>query len=385
VERKIINGNAAAAYGALLSRIQVTAAYPISPQTEIVETLADFVASGRMKAKYINSESEHSVMAALIAASEAGARTFTATSSQGLALMHELLHWAAGARLPIVLVNVNRAMAAPWTMFCDQSDIVSQRDTGWLHIYCEENQEVLDTIIQGFKVAEQILLPVMINMDGLYNSYTTEPIVIHEIEEVDRYLPPYAPPVKLDPQDPHTLQGGTGPPLFMEMRYQMRQAMERGLEVAEEADREFRERFGHGYGLVEAIGCEDAELVLVCSGSLVGTLREVVEDYRSRGERIGLLKIRYLRPFPVEEVCRALASAEQIAVIDRNISVGMGGIFWQEVRSALHGTPAATTPVLGFIAGIGGRDVTPDSLEEVVRMARGNPPQDKPIWVELKA
>ena len=383
-QRIIMNGNSAAAFGAMLSRVQVTAAYPISPQTGIVEALADMVASGQLKAKFIMSESEHSVMASLIAASEAGARVFTATSSQGLALMHELLHWAAGARLPVVMVNVNRAMSAPWTMYCDQSDIVAQRDTGWLHVYCEQNQELLDAIIQGFKVAEQVLLPVMINMDGFYNSYTTEPIDIYDLDDVDRYLPPYDPPVKLDPQEPHTLHGGTGPHLFTEMRYQAWQAMEHALEVAREADEEFGRIFGPRYGLTEAYRCEDADLVLVSSGSLVGTLREVIDGYRARGERVGLLKIRYLRPFPVQEVRQALAPAQQIVVIDRNVSVGMGGVFWQEVRSALFGSEVGDKPVLGFIAGLGGRDVTPESIDEIIQMARSNPPQDVPIWVELK-
>jgi pyruvate ferredoxin oxidoreductase alpha subunit len=383
-QRVIMNGNSAAACGAMLSRVQVTAAYPISPQTGIVESLAQYVASGQLRAKFIVSESEHSVMASLIAASEAGARVFTATSSQGLALMHELLHWAAGARLPIVMVNVNRAMSAPWTMYCDQSDIVAQRDTGWLHVYCEKNQETLDAIIQGFKVAERVMLPVLVNMDGFYNSYTTEPIEIYDLEEVDRYLPPYDPPVKLDPGEPHTLHGGTGPHLFMEMRYQAWQAMDHALTVARQADEEFGRLFGRRYGLTEAYCCHDADLILVSSGSLVGTLREVVDDSRARGERIGLLKIRYLRPFPVEEVCQALAPARQIAVIDRNVSLGMGGVFWQEVRSALYGRGLGTTPVLGFIAGIGGRDVTPESVEQIIRTAKSNPPQELPIWVELK-
>jgi pyruvate/2-oxoacid:ferredoxin oxidoreductase alpha subunit len=384
MERIIMNGNTATAYGALLSRVQVTAAYPISPQTGIVEALANFVANGQLEAKFIMSESEHSVMASLIAASEAGARVFTATSSQGLALMHELLHWAAGARLPIVMVNVNRAMSAPWTMYCDQSDIVAQRDTGWLHVYCEQNQETLDAIIQGYKVAEQVMLPVMVNMDGFYNSYTTEPIDVYDLEDVDRYLPPYDPPVRLDPKEPHTLHGGTGPHLFMEMRYQMSQAMDHSLSVAREADEEFGRIFGRRHGLTNAYCCQDADLILVSSGSLVGTLKEVVDDYRARGERVGLLKIRYLRPFPTREVCEALAPAKQVAVIDRNVSVGMGGVFWQEVRSALYGSESGDKPVLGFIAGLGGRDVTPESVDEIIRLARSNPPQDVPIWVELK-
>ena len=385
MERIIMNGNTAVATGAMLSRTQVTAAYPISPQSQIVEELANYIASGQLEAEFIMSESEHSVMASLIAASEAGARVFTATSSQGLALMHELLHWAAGARLPIVMVNVNRAMSAPWTMYCDQSDIVAQRDTGWLHVYCEQNQEAMDAVIQGFKVAEQVMLPVMVNMDGFYNSYTTEPIDVYDRDVVDSYLPPYDPPVKLDPDEPHTLHGGTGPHLFTEMRYQMWEAMEGALDIAREADEEFEDLFGHRYGLTEAYRCEDAELILVSSGSMVGTLRGVVDDHRAQGERIGMLKIRYLRPFPVEEVRQVLRPAERIAVIDRNVSMGMGGVFWQEVRSALYGSDVAEKPVLGFIAGLGGRDVTPDTFDEIISRARTEPRQDVPIWIGLKA
>jgi pyruvate/2-oxoacid:ferredoxin oxidoreductase alpha subunit len=384
MEQLILNGNHAAAYGALLSRIQVTAAYPISPQTGIVEKLAEFVATGQLQAKYINSESEHSVMASLIAAAETGARTFTATSSQGLALMHELLHWAAGARVPIVMVNVNRAMSAPWTMFCDQSDSVAQRDTGWIQLYCEDNQEVLDSIIQGFRIAEQVLLPVMVNMAGFYISYTTEPVEIYDIEVVDRYLPPYSPPVKLDPADPHTLHGGTNPSLFMEMRYQMAQAMDDVLTISEQAEEEFATLFGRRYGLVEPYRCEDAELVLVTAGTIMGTLREVVDDYRERGEKIGALKIRYLRPFPAEAIRKALMPVQRVAVIDRNVSVGMGGVFWQEVRSALYGFETNGKAVMGFLAGIGGRDVTPGTIDTIINMARSDSPPQQPVWVELK-
>jgi pyruvate/2-oxoacid:ferredoxin oxidoreductase alpha subunit len=381
---QIMNGNSAVAYGAMLSRIQVTAAYPISPQTGIVETLASLVASEQLDARYIRSESEHAALSSVIAAAEAGVRTFTATSAQGLALMHELLHWAAGSRVPIVMVNVSRAMAVPQSMYCDHSDVVAQRDTGWLQVFCEQTQEVLDTIIQGYKVAEQVMLPVMINMDGFYNSYTTEPIIIEDVEDVDRYLPPHDPGLRLDTEAPRTFHGGTNPDLYMEFRYRMWEDMNQALSIARKADEEFGEVFGRSYGLVEAYRCADAELILVGAGSLVGTLKEVVDDYRSRGERIGVLKIRYLRPLPRQEICQALASAKQIAVIDRNMSTGMGGVFWQEICAALHGSEAGNKPVLSFIAGLGGRDVTPDSVDQIVNMARSDPTQDMPIWVELK-
>jgi pyruvate/2-oxoacid:ferredoxin oxidoreductase alpha subunit len=381
---EILNGNAAVAYGAMLSRIEVTAAYPISPQTGVVETLADLVASGELEARYIRSESEHAALSSLIAAAEAGVRTFTATSAQGLALMHELLHWAAGSRVPIVMVNVSRAMAIPQSMYCDHSDVLAQRDTGWLQIFCEQTQEVVDTIIQGYKVAEQVMLPVMINMDGFFNSYTTEPIIIEDIKDVDRYLPPYDPPLKLNVETPRTFHGGTNPGLYMEFRYQMWEAMTEALSVARKADEEFGEMFGRSYGLFEAYECADADLILVGAGSMVGTLKEVIDDCRTRGERVGVLKIRYLRPFPRQEVRQALASAKLIAVIDRNMSSGMGGVFWQEICAALYGSASGDRPVLSFIAGLGGRDVTPESVDQILRMARSNPTPDMPIWVELK-
>jgi pyruvate/2-oxoacid:ferredoxin oxidoreductase alpha subunit len=381
--RKVITGNYAVSYGAALARAQVIAAYPITPQTQIVELLADFCAEGLLQAKFIKVESEHSAMAACIGASAVGARAFTATSAQGLALMHEMLHWAAGARLPVVLANVNRAMGPPWSIWTDQNDSLSQRDTGWIQYYCESNQEALDTVIQAYKVAERVSLPAMLVLDAFFLSHTSEPVEIPEQGLVDRYLPPYRPKYKLDLADPRAFGGITMPSEYFELRYKIQKAMEEALAVAEEADLEFKRLFGRGYGLVEPYRLEGAELALVTSGTVTSTARLVIDRLRAEGEKVGLLKVRLFRPFPTSLVREHLLGIPKIAVIDRNISFGHGGIFAQEIKSALynHGQP----PLFGFIAGLGGRDITPELIEEIIEYALSHDrPEEEIIWMGVK-
>jgi pyruvate/2-oxoacid:ferredoxin oxidoreductase alpha subunit len=381
--RKVITGNYAVSYGAALARAQVIAAYPITPQTQIVELLADFCAEGLLQAKFIKVESEHSAMAACIGASAVGARAFTATSAQGLALMHEMLHWAAGARLPVVLANVNRAMGPPWSIWTDQNDSLSQRDTGWIQYYCESNQEALDTVIQAYKVAERVSLPAMLVLDAFFLSHTSEPVEIPEQGLVDRYLPPYRPKYKLDLADPRAFGGITMPSEYFELRYKIQKAMEEALAVAEEADLEFKRLFGRGYGLVEPYRLEGAELALVTSGTVTSTARLVIDRLRAEGEKVGLLKARLFRPFPTSLVREHLLGILKIAVIDRNISFGHGGIFAQEIKSALynHGQP----PLFGFIAGLGGRDITPELIEEIIEYALSHDrPEEEIIWMGVK-
>jgi len=381
--RKVITGNYAVSYGAALARAQVIAAYPITPQTQIVELLADFCAEGLLQAKFIKVESEHSAMAACIGASAVGARAFTATSAQGLALMHEMLHWAAGARLPVVLANVNRAMGPPWSIWTDQNDSLSQRDTGWIQYYCESNQEALDTVIQAYKVAERVSLPAMLVLDAFFLSHTSEPVEIPEQGLVDRYLPPYKPKYKLDLADPRAFGGITMPSEYFELRYKIQKAMEEALAVAEEADLEFKRLFGRGYGLVEPYRLEGAELALVTSGTVTSTARLVIDRLRAEGERVGLLKVRLFRPFPAALAREHLLGIPKIAVIDRNISFGHGGIFAQEIKSALynHGQP----PLFGFIAGLGGRDITPELIEEIIEYALSHDrPEEEIIWMGVK-
>jgi len=381
---KVIMGNHAVSYGVQLARAQVIAAYPITPQTQIVEMLSEMCANGDLDAKFIKVESEHSAMAACVGASSAGARAFTATSSHGLALMHEMLHWASGARLPIVMANVNRAMGPGWSIWTEQTDSLAQRDTGWLQIYCESNQEVLDSVIQAFKIAESVLLPTMLVLDAFVLSHTEEPVDIPDQGTVDRFLPPRRAEYKLDINDPHAFNALVSPEHYMEMRYKVQKAMESAIAVAKKVDQEFNEVFGRSYGLVEKYRMEDADLVLVTSSTITSTSRMVVDELRSNGKRVGLLKIRLFRPFPFREVREALGEAKKIAVIDRNISFGHGGIFASEVKSALYGHLSGI-PVFGFVIGLGGRDVTPQSIRKIVDYATAHDaPEDDIIWMEVK-
>jgi pyruvate ferredoxin oxidoreductase alpha subunit len=381
---RVISGNEAVAYGAMLSRVQVIPAYPISPQTTIVEALADFCASGMLQADFVKVESEHSAMACCIGAASAGARAFTATSAQGLALMHEVLHWAAGARLPIVMANVNRAMSAPWTMWCDQSDSLSQRDTGWLQFYCEDNQEVLDSIIMAYRISEKVLLPSMVCLDGFILSHTYEQVEIPDVKEVDGYLPPFRPKFKLDVENPHSFSAAFLPDIYMEQRVKMQAAMEEARGVAKEVDQEFGQAFGRSYGILEEYWAEDADILLVTTGTVTGTARVVVDEFRKKGEKVGLLKMKMFRPFPMEDVRRVLQKVRKVAVVDRNISFGATGIFAQEIRSVLHHHGEGTS-VFGFIAGLGGRDVTPAVLKEVVEYAKGREaPEGDIAWIGVK-
>lgn len=381
--KQVITGNHAVSHAVMLSRVQVISAYPITPQTEVVEMLSTFCAQGRFPAKFIKVESEHSAMAACIGASSSGVRTFTATSSQGLALMHELLHWASGARLPIVMVNVNRAMAAPWTLWSDQNDSLAQRDTGWLQFYCESAQEALDTIIQAYKVSEEVNVPSMVCLDGFYLSHTSEEVDIPEAEEVDAFLPPREAVYQLDVDEPRSYGGVTGPEYYYEMRVALHRAHEQAKSVITEVDAEFKERFGRSYGLVEPYRLEGAELALVTSGMITSTTRVVVDACRDKGLAVGMLKVKSFRPFPVEEVRSALAEASKVAVVDRNISLGASGIFYAETKAALYNDPTGhKPPIFGFVTGIGGRDVTPALLEEIVSYATTHPaPKEEVIWI----
>jgi pyruvate/2-oxoacid:ferredoxin oxidoreductase alpha subunit len=366
-----------------LARVQVISAYPITPQTHIVEILSDYCAAGKMKARFLRVESEHSCLAALIGAESTGVRTFTATSSQGLALMHELLHWASGARLPIVMAEVNRALAPGWNIWTDQSDSLAQRDTGWMQFYCEDAQEVLDTMLLAYRLAETVNLPAMVVLDAFFLSHTYEPVDVPEQADVDRFLPPYVPGFRLDTAHPFALSPLVAPNAYMEMRREIAAAMESVLERLDALEEEFAGIFGRRYGAVEAVGCGDAEIVLVTSGTVTSTARLLLEELRAKGQKVGLLKIKMFRPFPVEAIRRALAGAKKVVVVDRNFSFGATGIFAQEVRAALCNAPDHP-PVFGFIAGLGGRDVTTSVLESMVEQARAaeTPPAES-IWIGL--
>jgi len=382
---KVISGNYAAAYGAKLARPKFIAFYPITPQTTIIEKLADFCSSGELEAKFIPVESEHSAMAACIGAANTGVRTFTATSSQGLALMHELLFWAAGARLPIVMSNVHRVLAPPTNIGADQTDSFAQRDTGWIQLECESAQEILDSILQAYRIAEAVMLPCMVCHDAFYLSHTYEPVDIPEAELVDSYLPPYVPPFKLDSENRLTFYASSTPcpATHYEYRYHAQQAMERVPEELRKADEHFYELFGRRYGIVEEYYLDGAELVIVAAGSMVSTIRRVVEELRQQGERVGLLRIRMFRPFPKEEIRHFLKGVPKVAVFDRNISLGEGGILCQSVKSTLY--HADQKPVVfGFIVGLCAVDITPDIIKDIVDYTlQQDTPEKDIIWTEV--
>lgn len=382
--KRVMTGNQAVAYGVILSRVDVISAYPITPQTTIVEELSELIASGRMKTRFLKVESEHSAMAALIGASTGGARCFTATSSHGLAYMHEMLHWASGARLPIVMVNVNRAIGPPWNIWSDQSDSTSQRDTGWIQLYCENNQEVLDTIIQAYLIAETVRLPVMVVLDAFVLSHTAEPVEVPSIDQVDAFLPPYCPDYPIDPQEPRAYSVITTPDYFLEFRYKIQKAMEEVPEVARRVNDEYKTKFGRGYGAIERYGKEGAEVLLMTSGTVTSTSRTVMKKLIEQGKSVAGIKIKRFRPFPVREIYEAIQGVKKIAVIDRNLSAGAGGVFAQELRASLY-LREEKPPVFGFIAGLGGRDITPDQIEEAIEYTMDhNQPDGDILWLGLK-
>ena len=383
--QKVIMGNHALSYGTVSSKVNVIAAYPITPQTQVVELLSEFCSDGTLDAEFIKVESEHSAMAACIGAAAAGARTFTATSAQGLALMHEMLHWAVGARLPIVMGNINRALGPPWTIWSEQTDSLSQRDTGWLQIYASSNQEVYDSVPIAYKIAEhaKVQLPIMIILDAFFLSHTSENVVLMEQDKTDSYLPTYKPNHKLDVDEPHTFGGLTTPEWYYELRYKIQNAMEDSFDVIEEAQAEFKDMFGREYGLVEEYKTEDADTIMVAVSTAASTAKDVIDELREKGEKVGLLRIRFFRPFPFKKVREVLSSAKKVVVMDRNLSPGSGGIVFQEVKSALY-NESHKPPVYGYIAGLGGRDITVKTINKIFEHAKKNDPEDI-IWMEVKA
>jgi len=384
----VMTGNYASAYGAKLARAEVIAAYPITPQTSIVEKLAEFVATGELKAKFIPVESEHSAMAACIAAQTAGARTYTATSSHGLTLMHEVLMWASGARLPIVMTNVSRAMAPPWSVWVDHMDSIAQRDTGWLQFFCQSNQEVLDTIIMAYKVCESagVMLPAMIIEDAFILSHTSEPVDVPEQQLVDSFLPAYSPDLKIEVGKAYGFGSLVKPDQYMEFRYKAMLAMKEAHDRILRVEQEFKHVFGreHG-GLLERYRCEDAETVLVTAGSVAGTAKDVVDALRATGQRVGLARIRAFRPFPHDEIRSLASKLEGIAVLDRSYTFGAAGAMFTEVKASVYS--CQRRPVMkNYIAGLGGRDITPKILERIfedIQVIAKRGAEDEVEWVDV--
>jgi pyruvate/2-oxoacid:ferredoxin oxidoreductase alpha subunit len=363
--RKFITGNAAVAEAVRLCRPDVIAAYPITPQTPIYEKLSDWEDSGRMDAKMMRTESEHSAMAACLSASLTGVRTFTATSSQGLALMHEMLHFASGLRTGVVMAAVNRTLAAPWAFWSDQTDTLSQRDTGWMQVYCEDNQETADMILQAFKIAESVMLPMMVVLEANFISHFMEPVEIPSQEDVDAFLPPVALPQRFDVENPGYVCPTVTQSQFEAYRRRTSEAMDHAIGVIEEVDREFAAAFGRSYGLLETVDIDGVDLVLVTTATITSTAREALRELRKEGCKVGLCKLRVFRPFPVKAVKAALQGVPKIAVLERNISQGREGIFCSELKSALINCEKPPK-VQGYLAGIGGTNVDPELIKKVV-------------------
>ncbi|MBN2199483.1 MAG: pyruvate ferredoxin oxidoreductase [Candidatus Aminicenantes bacterium] len=383
--KKVIMGNHALSYGAQLGRAQVVAAYPITPQTQVVELLSEMCADKSLDAKFIKVESEHSAMAACLGASLAGARTFTATSSHGLALMHELLHWAAIGRLPVVMGNINRAMAPGWSIWSDQNDSLSQRDTGWMQYYCASNQEVLDTTIQAFKVSEALSVPGMIMLDAFTLSHTYEVVDIPEQEKVDAFLPPFRPKLRLSSEDPRAFGGLTSPEHYFELRYKQQKDIEKAPALVAETGKEYEKLFGRRLELIEGYKNEDAELLFITAGTTGYTARVAVDALREEGVKAGNLRFRLFRPFPFAELRRLVGrSGRRVAVVDRNLSSGCNGIFFQEVKSALYGHVDGM-PIFGYVSGLGGRDIALEHFREIAADAlKRQPPAEEIVWIGVR-
>lgn len=365
---KQIEGSQAVALGVALCRPEVICAYPISPQTHIVESLGNLVRQGKINpCEFINVESEFAAMSTSIGASVAGARAYTATASQGLLFMVEAIYNAAGLGLPIVMTVANRAIGAPINIWNDHSDSLSQRDSGWIQLFVEDNQQAVDVHIQAFKIAEIMSLPVMVCMDGFVLTHAVDRVDIPEQQAVDAYLPPYAPGQVLDPSDPVTIGAMVGPEAFTEVRYLAHAKHISALSCIEKSAQLFKERFGRDSGgLLKTYRCEDAAVRILAMGSSVGTIEDAVDELRAEGLKVGVVSLRCFRPFPMQAVREALQGARVAIVLDRAIGAGSGGVVLLDVVNAMRGSSVCVKSVIG---GLGGRAVTKKSIKDILRAA----------------
>ncbi len=366
-EKKVISGADGMAIAAKLCRPKVLPMYPITPSTLIPERMSEFVFNGEMDAKMIHVESEHSAISALYGVYATGLRSFTATASQGLALMHEILPIVAGARFPAVMAVANRALAGPLNIWNDHSDAMSERDQGWIQLYCESNQEAFDTVIMAYKIAEakKVLLPVMVCVDGFYLTHAYEPIQIEDQSSVDAFLPEYKPEHFLDTTNPKSFGGFAQPNTYMEFKEAENIAMTEALKEIVKVNNEFKKTFGrkYGNGLIEGINIQDAEYAILCVGSVCGTAREVINELNASGKKIGLIKLKSVRPLPVEDLKILCKDLKVLGVIDRHASIGFGGALTNDIRSALANEKVN---VEGFVAGLGGRDINKEKIKEAI-------------------
>lgn len=369
-EKVFISGNDAVALGVRLCQPKVISAYPITPQTTVVERLSEYIEDQSLKAEFLQVESEHSALSACMGASSIGARTFTATSSQGLLYMAECLFYTAGGRWPVVMMNANRSLALPWSIYGDQSDSLSQLNCGWIQMYVADAQEALDMVIQAYKVAEneKVLTPFMINLDGFVLTHTYELVSLPSQSQVDAFLPPYQTINKMDVDNPKNLAFSTTPADNLEFKYIQHQAMLNAREWIEKTDQEFGQMFGRTYGgMIETYQLADAEVALIALGSLTGTIKVVVDDFRQQGKKVGLIKIRAMRPFPDTEIRQCCRNLKAIGVIDKDISFGYEGTVYSNVNSAL--VNMANPPVsVNFIGGLGGKNISKKDITNMIEL-----------------
>ncbi|MGQ9469604.1 MAG: transketolase C-terminal domain-containing protein [Nitrososphaerales archaeon] len=367
VEPLLLSGNLAIAYAVKQLDVDVVAAYPITPQTTIIERISEYVAKGELKANFMLVESEHSAISACLSAAASGARVFTSSCSQGLLLMHEILFITSALRLPVVMAIANRAVSAPLNIWGDHGDIMPQRDTGWIQLFVESAQEAYDKIVQAYRIAEdhQVRLPVMVNIDGITLSHTYEPIYPLSDSEVASLAPWDLYSTRLDPDNPLTMGAWAYPDYYFEARYQSAKALEDSLPIISKVDEEFGKLSGRSYGIVSPFKCDDADTILISMGSISTTVRATVKRLREKGERVGMVSLRLFRPFPFNELIESIKNAKAIGIVDRALSPGaMAGPVFTDVTSALYLSKMGI-PAVNFFVGLGGRDVKMNDIEGI--------------------
>jgi pyruvate ferredoxin oxidoreductase alpha subunit len=368
---KVVEGSYAVAHAVMCCSPDVVSAYPITPQTHIVEHLSQLVADGDLDSEFLTVDSEFTALSVLVGSSAMGARCYSSTTSQGLALMYEVLYNVSGLRMPVVMTVANRALGAPLNIWNDQQDSIGARDVGWLQIYAENVQEAVDATPQAYKIAEDpdILTPIMVCMDGFILTHVYEPVELLDSEKVKSFLPPYKPADILDPANPKTFGAFADPSTYTEFRYQQFEAQERALKKIEQVAKEFQETFGRYYGgLIDTYQSDDAEVVIVTMGSVIGTIKDAIDQMRAEGKKVGLVKVRSYRPFPVQALRSALKDAHVIAVVEKDVSIGMEAGLLTDLKSAFYNSNIRT-PIIGFAAGLGGRDITIKDIRSIVDKA----------------
>ena len=384
--RQFLSGNEAFAYGVRLARPQVISAYPITPQTIVVEKLSEFVEDGSLKSEFIHVESEHSALSCAMGASSVGARAFTATSSQGLLYMAECLPYAAGGRFPIVMMNANRSTALPWNIYGDQRDSLSQLDSGWIQAYAENAQEALDLALMSFYIAEhkQVSTPFMANLDGFVLTHTYEVVDVPTAQQADEFLPPFETENKMSLTKPKNLGFSAGPDTNTFFKYKEHTGLLNVKEAVTEAESRFESIFGRHYsGLTESYKTDDADYILITLGSISGLVREIVDKLREQGEKAGLLRIRYMRPFPNEEIAKAVKNAKAVGVLEKDISFGNEGTVYTNVNSALQ-KAGISIPTSDYIGGLGGRNISPGEIENIFEELKQEKSAVKFLGIEVR-